>query len=36
MVNEFEIIVLLGQVWVYARKIKDIGRRRRENEEQRT
>ena len=31
-VNEFEIIVLLGLVWVYAGKIDSFGRVRRENE----
>ena len=32
MVNEFEIVVLLRQIWVYARKRKDFERGRRENE----
>ena len=32
MVNESGTVVLLGQVWVYARKRKGFGRGRRENE----
>ena len=31
-VNESEIIVFLRQVWWYAKKRKDFGRMRRENE----
>ena len=30
-VNEFGIVVLLKQIWVYARKIEDFGRGRRKN-----
>ena len=31
-VNESEIIVLLGQIWVYARKKEGFEKGRRENE----
>jgi len=31
-VNEYETIVLLEQVWMYAGKREDFGRGRRENE----
>jgi len=31
-VNESGIIILLEQVWVYAKKIEDFGSGRRENE----
>ena len=31
-VNEFKIIVLLGQVWVNAKKKDDFGKEKRKNE----
>ena len=31
-VNESDVIVLLGQVWMYAKKKEDFGRGGRENE----
>jgi len=32
MVNEYEILVLLKQVWMYERKTKNFGKERKENE----
>ena len=31
MVNEYEILVLLKQVWMYERKTKNFGKERKEN-----